>query len=716
VALALGGAILFGLTRHEVDTGLKLLRYLSDPASEGFAAFRDPGFREAYKVGDYLESILPYLGIVVLSLGVAPWLVSWRRRDQLRTSTDVRRALALALLPLLGGAALPILHFAGFRAPHFVAFEDDYRGLWDLWHIGLLGAVAGLVAWAWARLVGTDQTSEVDAEVSGAAPPSRRTRAIVAAVAALALFHGLAFSALTVLRHQAFRSATHDLGLYDQMMWNLLDRKGFRVTTWLFPGEALGEYFNGLQQYRYDFTAEHAMPVLYLLAPFYWLVPRAETFLVLQSLALGAAAFFLFLAARSILRCDWLAAVFAAAFVLHPTIHEANLKDFHADALQPLFLAVGLWGWQRRSYWLYSPALLAFALCKEDASLLALAWGIYLLTIRDWTFAAIALGIGLGCHALMREIAESARDGEPLRHLWRYRHLAFPAWNDQDVLSGKVPEGIGALARGFFTNPWAALNPNERLSQLGAGHPPILSHERVRSLLMLGVPLGFAALLSWRSGILLLIPLATALLSNWDHNFRMRMHYGLNSHTWMVVASMLALGEWLQRRRASDRSIRPAIAGWGSCILLAALLVSWRYGRMPGMGAYDGSTYRKPPSAALAPQFMSPIGADDAVAASNNLGPHLTQRRNLMLFPEVSWYDHRKKQLRPVDWILVDTLAHPWPLDSSRYRAEVEALLRGGNYGVWPATGYRGGLLLLRYRGDKTLNESVLADLKFGIY
>jgi uncharacterized membrane protein len=74
--------------------------------------------------------------------------------------------------------------------------------------------------------------------------------------------------------------------------------------------------------------AGHATFVLYLFVPFYWLSPRAETLLIIQSVLVGFAAIPLYGFAKTQLP-RWSAALVSIAYLLYAPLHGFNFYDFH---------------------------------------------------------------------------------------------------------------------------------------------------------------------------------------------------------------------------------------------------------------------------------------------------------------------------------------------------------------------------------------------------
>ncbi|HUG35641.1 MAG TPA: DUF2079 domain-containing protein, partial [Candidatus Limnocylindrales bacterium] len=81
------------------------------------------------------------------------------------------------------------------------------------------------------------------------------------------------FSFVTVTRHWTFQTHALDLGYYVQLTWNLAGGRGPRVS--LPEMHAWGD---------------HLSPIMYLVAPLFWVAPGATVLLLVQSIALALGA------------------------------------------------------------------------------------------------------------------------------------------------------------------------------------------------------------------------------------------------------------------------------------------------------------------------------------------------------------------------------------------------------------------------------------------
>lgn len=173
--------------------------------------------------------------------------------------------------------------------------------------------------------------------------------------------YAVLFSFITVTRHAGLRTHALDLGYYVQLVWNLAQGHGPRVS--LPEMSAWGD---------------HLSPIVYVFVPFFRLVPDPAVLLVGQSVALALGAVAVFGIARRRLGDERPAAAFAVLYLMNPSLHGINVRDFHAAALAiPLLLAAILFADAER-WWLFGVAALLVLACREDAALAVLGLGVWL--------------------------------------------------------------------------------------------------------------------------------------------------------------------------------------------------------------------------------------------------------------------------------------------------------------------------------------------------
>src|SRR5207302_394516 len=160
----------------------------------------------------------------------------------------------------------------------------------------------------------------------------RLTRAEPYLVGLLALAYFVVYGALSILRHETYHSFGPDLGLFDQIFWNTTQGRFFESTM------SLG------QPLPHSYLSDHFSPIYLLLLPFYALIPRPDTLLLLQTLFLALGIWPIYLLARLKLPPGLPRLAFALAYVLFLPVAFINLFDFHELALSvlPLGFAIHL--------------------------------------------------------------------------------------------------------------------------------------------------------------------------------------------------------------------------------------------------------------------------------------------------------------------------------------------------------------------------------------
>ncbi len=154
-----------------------------------------------------------------------------------------------------------------------------------------------------------------------------------------------ALSVMGCLRYRAGNAGFYDLGIMEQIAWNI----AFRFDpSFLLKG--------------------HLRPVFLLIAPIYRAFPFAETLLVIGSLAVAAAGpVFYFLGKRTL--GPWAGFFLALFYFLHPGTWYLALFDFHPDAFFPLFAGLAILFLENKRPWLFLALAISILFLKETLAL-----------------------------------------------------------------------------------------------------------------------------------------------------------------------------------------------------------------------------------------------------------------------------------------------------------------------------------------------------------
>ncbi len=195
--------------------------------------------------------------------------------------------------------------------------------------------------------------------------PLRGRGALVVVVLAAAAYAWFA-ARYTLLSHRRFATASFDLGINVNWMYNALHGQPFRCTVLYGPNGG-------------NFIANHAILASYFLwLPFYALKPGAEVFLIYQAVLMGFAAVPLYLFASTQLpRLS--AAVVALAYLMFAPMHGPNFYDFHELPIAVFFHFSLYYAIAKRRYALAWAAVVVIFLVREDTPVGLAVLGIFLL-------------------------------------------------------------------------------------------------------------------------------------------------------------------------------------------------------------------------------------------------------------------------------------------------------------------------------------------------
>lgn len=451
--------------------------------------------------------------------------------------------------------------------------------------------------------------------------------------------YAVGFSYLTLTRYAAFEARALDLGNLHQTVWNTAQGDFFHMTNQ--PGTV-------------NRLSLHVEPILLPIAALYWLHDGPETLLILQAVIVALGALPLFALAKFKLHNEWLALLFALAFLLNPSIQGANWLEFHPVTLAPTFLMAAFYCLVAgRTGWYVGFAVLA-ASCKEEMGLLLFMIGLYaLLFLRRYRTGLLtmllALSWSLGAVLVIQQLFA---DGNI-------------HWGRYDYLGATPLQKVTAL----FTQPELVWT---QLQRAGAGR-------YLRELLL---PVGFTALLAPEILLLALPSLAINLLADFPPMHQVyELIYVAPVLPFVLLASVIGVARGGSRIALRRPSWATSLQ-WALTVLLfvAALYAQWQAGYWPGGGHYQPFTVTDHHRQAAA--VIAQIPAAAKVSAQDRLDPHVAGRPTIYIFPRVD----------DADTVFVDVTGPAWPQHPNDLYASVQELL-GQGFGIAAASD---GYLLLR--------------------
>ncbi len=241
---------------------------------------------------------------------------------------------------------------------------------WNVWPI-LFGAVWSLTAVCVLVNILSDKTIDrLDKFV-------RYYRLIGWLIFGAGVFYVLAGLSL----HYNFRTSAFDLGIYDQTLW-MMSKKASLGNTLNGFGSAFGAHFQ---------------PILFLLAPFYWLFGRAETLIFVEIIVNVLAALAVWRISSRHFSNSLLCFSMVFAYLFFVGTQKALAYPFHPSSfIAPLMLFAFDYFEQRK--WLWHGLFMGLVMAtKENSGLYVACFGFFILVSQKkyWKLALFYMTAGL---------------------------------------------------------------------------------------------------------------------------------------------------------------------------------------------------------------------------------------------------------------------------------------------------------------------------------
>lgn len=537
--------------------------------------------------------------------------------------------------------------------PSVLAQEDGVRR----------GAMlATLLGWSFALAVYL-RPEEPPGDGAPGAPAESVERGGHRPMLAIMAVHFALFGYLTIVRDRAHWSATVDLGIFKEALWNTLHgRVLFSPTV------------------GYSFLGEHFSPVLFLLVPLYALSPTSECLLLLQVGAITLSAWPLYLLGVDLGLGRRASAAVAAAMIFCPPMHCAVLYDWHMDLLAVPALSWLLLALHRGRWGQACAAAALMAACKEDMFLVAGCMLLaHFLARREpkERLNAAALAVVMTAYCAFAMFVLLKRFGPPpgvrvymggpegYKFLRYYAHLA-----------GEPGGPVAALLRQPFRFLVYAL-----------------THGRLTTVLVFVGGLGFLPLLAPRR-LPMLFPLALMLLSDNPELVSLGYHYGAIQHPGMFALALYG-GAFLVGNASRPQRARDAVA---AVVTVGSVVLN-----LVHPTAYLARLRERDPLAVTAQTRRV-----DALAAQVPPGARISAATfGGAMFSNRPWVGVFPEGLEQAEYVQVDLQRPAWPISGAQTDEYLQTMLRS----AWGVVDYGGGAVLLRRGADRRRNEEALRAL-----
>ena len=376
--------------------------------------------------------------------------------------------------------------------------------------------------------------------------------------------------------HHGLGTSAYDFGLYDQGVWLMSRFKAPFVTL-------MGRNLMG----------DHTSFILVLIVPFYWLFPSAGTLFFFQSLAIGMGAVPVFLLARKLLHHELMALALAATYLLHPAVGWTNRENFHPDAFIAPFLGFAIYAAVERKWRMYLIFVVLALLVKEDASLVLIPLGIWVVVMRDKRIGAITVMGSLGFMLLAMFWVMRSLIGVPTRNAWR-----IPFGGPMGFVKAVFSEPQNVVRHYWSDNrPWYLWQMTVPYLWVFAAAPSV-------------------ALIS-------LVVLAANMLSTFWYQYQIQYHYAL------VAVPALAMGTvWAISKIRESWRLVVIVA-----VVFSSLWTGWAWGALPFSRNLPYYWTPNHEVAIAARDIIRDLPPNAVVSAQYALTAHIDHREEVYMFP-----------------------------------------------------------------------------------
>lgn len=403
----------------------------------------------------------------------------------------------------------------------------------------------------------------------------------------------------TIMQHHRFGTNGFDLGLFDNLMFNL------QHGTWFHATVDRGNLGGNHLQFHANFLA-------YLFVPFYALHPSSEALLVIQAVVVGAAGIPYYLLAKRKSDSVWIGLLFAALFLGHEGTQGPVFYDFHFLTLGPFFVGWTLYLFETDKRWQLVVCWVLTLLLREDqGAIVGAAALVYLFAGKRPLWALIGGFVGVAWLGLMRFYVMPMNGPGHMfqQHIGIFQGMVAPG-----------SEGFGGVIKTLFTNPAFSLTN-------------LLEMRKAEYLLALGAPFLFLPFRRLRL-LFLFAPAAlfTLVTVNYAPSVNTRFQYSAYWIPMLILGSLLVIEEW--KNEPAGR-VRIQAAVWSMLVVGTAL--SFGGGAFFQQNSFHGG-FRKIDFAISQKEsrqleqlreLVRAIPARASVTASETAVPHVSTRKTV---------------------------------------------------------------------------------------
>ena len=458
------------------------------------------------------------------------------------------------------------------------------------------------------------------------------------------------FVFLSFRRFTNFELKAVDFDFYDNTIWNTAQGRFFYL---------------GLKNRSY--LGIHFSPILLFLVPLYRVCYSPKWLLLIQSVGLGLSSIPLFALARRITRDDLSAFFFSCAWLFAPAIQWVGLSDFHSAALEPILilsLFAALAAGKQGKILLAASLLL---LCREDASLLLAASGIYMIARfpaqrRLGTLLAV-LGICWWIAATQFWMPFFSGRETGAGYIYSHRY---------DELGGTYGERILYILGNPLTMARRLFTP-----------------DRIFVYLKMFVPFLFVTFLGGAALVPFALTMAMMCLSGYRYQYLLRAHYPAIVYPFLFLASLEGirfLAGKIKKVRRKELAPGRITRSFALAALTGFVISSFFWGALPFSRKLPRQLLRISPHAYRAQAVLKLIPPEASVATQDSLLPHLAARKSVYQIWGVNQKGLPRFRMRNpgavAEYIALDRFSGTHPIEKGKIDFFILRLLQEKKYAV----------------------------------
>lgn len=483
----------------------------------------------------------------------------------------------------------------------------------------------------------------------------------LAVIVTAAIAYGLFMSFYTIRWHHRLGTAIFDLGINNNLFAGGLHGR-FNHSPIIFPEEPA------------KYVANHVKVGLYIFLPFYALVPKPETLLVIQSISLGLGAIPLFAFARRRIP-EWAACLVALAYLSYYPMHGANFYEMKEPPTAAAFVLATIWAVDSGRFktgWVF---FFLSMFMREDMPIPLTVIGVFFLLSGQKPRTGLAMtAIAASWFVFLRfKVMTDAGS-------WWFPNMYKGLWAEPD-------RGFRGVLKTLVSNPQFVLQN-------------IFVEKKFWYLMHLFTPLVFLPARRWYLWAAF-VPgaILTLLVTDYDPPLMFSFQYVMHWSPYLFVAAVLAMAAIAKEERFGKERAAAAVVA----LALASATLSFNYGAFTRREKTLDSGYHKinftwdeqaEKTYRNVVQMVEDIPKDASVAATERVGAHLSGR--------ILFYTLRRGT-HGADYVV----ARKYELRLDKTRESVRDALRSGEYGVLRRYGE---FALLKKGADTKDNEALAAE------